>query len=62
MTVDGSWNNKVFRPIVTTALLGKPKSVNQAFEKADATPLSIDNDYFGTTRNLNNPSVGPIEI
>ena len=62
MTVDGSWNNTVSRPIVTTALLGKPMSVNQSFEKADGTPLSIDYDYFGTTRNRNNPSAGPIEI
>lgn len=62
MNVDGAWNEGINRPLVTTALLGKPKSVNQAFEKADGTPITIDYDYFGKKRSVKNPSAGPIEI
>lgn len=47
--------------LVTTALLGRAKISNAAYENPDGTPLKIDADYFGKKRNQTNPSAGPFE-
>jgi alpha-N-arabinofuranosidase len=48
-------------PLVTTALLGRAKIPNAAYENPDRTPLKIDTDYFGKKRSEANPSAGPFE-
>ena len=62
MALDPAWGNAHQRKLVTTELLCKPKLVNQAFENPDGTPLRVDIDYLGRTRNLDNPFPGPIEV
>jgi len=47
--------------LVTTELLGKAKIPDAPYENPDGTPLKIDGDYFGKTRNKDNPSAGPFE-
>ena len=47
--------------LITTALLGKAKLPDEAYENADGTPLKIDTDYFGANRSETKPSVGPFE-
>jgi alpha-N-arabinofuranosidase len=47
--------------LVTTALLGKAKIPGLPFENADGSPLVIDTDYFGKTRDKAKPSAGPFE-
>ncbi len=48
-------------PFITTAFLGKTKISRLPYENPDATPLQIDTDYFGNTRNNKNPVPGPFE-
>ncbi len=60
ITVDKGWTQKQ-RQLVTTALLGRAKIPNLAYEQADGSPLRIDTDYFGAKRSGTNPSAGPFE-
>jgi alpha-N-arabinofuranosidase len=60
MTADPAWN-AVTRPLVTTAVLGKTKIAECAYENPDASPLRIDTDYNGKPRDAANPAVGPFE-
>jgi len=46
---------------VTTALLGRAKIPDAAYENPDGTPLKLDTDYFGKRRSETNPSAGPFE-
>jgi len=47
--------------LVTTALLGKAKIPQLAYEQADGSPLKLDADYFGKPRNKTHPTPGPFE-
>jgi alpha-N-arabinofuranosidase len=47
--------------LVTTALLGRAKISNAAYENPDGTSLKVDTDYFGKKRSQTNPSAGPFE-
>jgi len=49
------------KPLVTTALLGRAKIPDAAYENPDGTTLKIDTDYFGKKRNQANPTAGPFE-
>jgi alpha-N-arabinofuranosidase len=49
------------RKTVTTQLLGRAVVPNAAFEHPDGTPISINTDYFGKSRNESNPTPGPFE-
>jgi hypothetical protein len=60
ITLDDSWR-ALDNPLVTTALLGRAKIPNAAYENPDGTPLKIDADYFGKKRSEVNPSSGPFE-
>ena len=60
ITLDDSFH-ALDNPLVTTALLGRAKMANAAYENPDGTPLKIDTDYFGKKRNNTNPSTGPFE-
>jgi len=50
---------KAATTLVTTALLGKAKIPDLAFENSDGSPLTVDVDYFGAKRNSVNPGPGP---
>ncbi|HEX7261391.1 MAG TPA: carbohydrate-binding protein [Luteolibacter sp.] len=58
---DQGWKNAVKRKLVTTELLGLAKVPNLPYENADGTPLAVDTDYFGKTRDKGNPFPGPFE-
>ena len=60
ITLDDSWH-ALDNPLVTTALLGRAKMPNAAYENPDGTPLKIDTDYFGKKRSEANPFAGPFE-
>ena len=52
---------KMKNQLVTTALLGKAKIPNQNYKNPDGSPITIDQDYFGNTRNSKNHTAGPFE-
>ncbi len=60
ITLDDSFHALDNR-LVTTALLGRAKMPNAAYENPDGTPLKINTDYFGKKRSEANPSAGPFE-
>jgi len=60
ITLDDSWH-ALDNPLVTTALLGRAKMPNAAYENPNGMPLKIDTDYFGKKRSEANPSAGPFE-
>lgn len=60
ITLDDSFH-ALDNPLVTTALLGRAKMPNAAYENPDGTPLKINTDYFGKKRSEANPSAGPFE-
>jgi alpha-L-arabinofuranosidase len=47
--------------LVTTELLGKAKIPGLRYENPDGSPLKIDSDYFGKSRNAAAPTAGPFE-
>ncbi len=49
------------RKTVTTGLLGRAIIPNVPFEQPDGTPICINTDYFGKSRNASNPAPGPFE-
>ena len=55
------WSN-ASRQIVTTELLGFAGVSGARFEQADGSPIRVDRDYLGRSRNQQNPSVGPFEL
>jgi hypothetical protein len=57
----GDFTRPFKNKIVTTAMLGKAKLPDCAFENPDGSPLKIDTDYFGHKRNENDPAAGPFE-
>ena len=60
ITVDESFMN-VKTQFVNTALLGAAFQSETPFENPDGSPVTIDNDYFGNTRNTEVPLVGPLQ-
>jgi alpha-N-arabinofuranosidase len=62
ITLDKTWAEKKSRRLVTTALLGRAKIPDLAYEQADGSPYRIDTDYFGRKRNTANPFPGPFEL
>lgn len=47
------------RPLVATEMLGRAAIPDLPYEQPDGTPLHIDTDYFGKSRNETNPVAGP---
>ena len=47
--------------MVTTELLGKALISDQGYVNPDNSPITIDKDYLGNTRNSRNPTIGPFE-
>jgi hypothetical protein len=48
--------------IVTSEMLGKAEIPDLPYEDVDGKPLRIDTDYFGKSRNEDNPMPGPFEL
>ncbi|HEY2861269.1 MAG TPA: right-handed parallel beta-helix repeat-containing protein, partial [Terracidiphilus sp.] len=48
-------------PLVDTALIGPYSVIDQGMEQHDGSPIRLDRDYFGTSRNTTHPRVGPFE-
>ncbi|MGO8674325.1 MAG: right-handed parallel beta-helix repeat-containing protein [Limisphaerales bacterium] len=62
IALDPAWAAEQTRKLVTTALLGAASIPNLPFENADGTPIRIDTDYFGRSRDAGNPFPGPFEL
>jgi alpha-L-arabinofuranosidase len=60
ITMDDSFE-KMTTPLVTSQLLGAAFESEASFENNDGSPITVDADYFGTKRRIENPIVGPIE-
>ena len=58
---DKAWAAERTRKLVTTELLGKAAIPNLPYEQPDGTPIRINTDYFGKSRNEANPTPGPFE-
>ena len=58
---DPAWNTGRIRQTVTTELLGRAVIPNAPYEQPDGTPIRINTDYFGRSRNESNPTPGPFE-
>ncbi|MGA2540579.1 MAG: right-handed parallel beta-helix repeat-containing protein [Verrucomicrobiota bacterium] len=56
-----AWNSGRNRKMVTTELLGRAIIPNAAYEEPDGTPIRINTDYLGKSRNETNPTPGPFE-
>lgn len=54
------WMGGRRRKLVTSALLGKAIIPGLPYEQPDGSPIRIDTDYFGKSRN-ENPTPGPFE-
>jgi len=52
---------KMENKLVTTELLGQCRVLDLKYENSDGTPVAIDSDYFGNSRNKRNPTAGPFE-
>ncbi len=50
---------KATTTLVTTELLGKARVSALPYENADGSPLTVDTDYFGNTRDPDDPAPGP---
>jgi len=60
LTLDNSYKELATR-LVTTGLLEKTITSGFAYENPDGSPLIINKDYYGKTRNDSNPTAGPFE-
>jgi len=60
ITVDSSWN-ALHDKLVTTQLLGRARVPDLPYVNHDDTPLKVDTDYFGKSRNDKDPTAGPFE-
>jgi alpha-N-arabinofuranosidase len=58
---DKAWAGERTRKLVTTELLGRAALPNLPYERPDGTPIRVDTDYFGKSRNETNPAPGPFE-
>ena len=56
-----AWRDEAKRQLVTTALLGRAKVPNCAYDNRDGSPVKIGSDYFGHKRDAANPFPGPFE-
>lgn len=61
MHVDATWASNRSRQLVTTELLGRAKIPGVPFENPNGSPLTIDTDFLGKPRNVQNPFPGPFE-
>ena len=53
---------KMANETVDTELLGEAMIPKQRFENPDGSDISIETDFFGKNRNMENPSPGPFRL
>jgi hypothetical protein len=59
-----TWERVMRNPatvLVTTELLGKARITGFPYENPDRSPVKVQRDYFGRTRNTTHPTPGPFE-
>ena len=61
VTFDKAWAGERPRKLVTTELLGRAAIPNLPYERPEGTPIRVNTDYFGKSRNETNPTPGPFE-
>jgi len=61
VTFDKAWAGERTRKLVTTERLGRAALPHLPYERPDGTPIRVDTDYFGKSRNETNPTPGPFE-
>jgi alpha-L-arabinofuranosidase len=61
ITLEKNWLAQK-RVLVTTDILPNAVIPNLPYVNPDGSPIRINTDYFGTKRNIDNPSPGPFEI
>jgi alpha-L-arabinofuranosidase len=61
LTLDPAWTAGRTAKLVTTERLGKASVPNLPYEQPDGTPIRVNTDYFGHTRNETSPAPGPFE-
>src|ERR1700722_6033254 len=57
---DGRWMREPHKMVAST-LLGKAGIPDLPYEQPDGSPIRIDTDYLGKSRNEANPTPGPFE-
>ncbi|MFD0621350.1 right-handed parallel beta-helix repeat-containing protein [Paenibacillus sp. GCM10027629] len=57
-----NWKNQRNRNLVTGELLGKTRITELPYEDVDGTPICLNKDYLGKSRDEYNPFPGPFEI
>jgi alpha-N-arabinofuranosidase len=62
MTLDPAWAVEQTRTLVTSTLLGKATIPNLGFQLEDGSPILLDTDFTGHSRNIANPFPGPVEL
>jgi alpha-L-arabinofuranosidase len=62
LNTNKEWASERKRKLVTTELLGEAMVARVPFENPDGTNITVDVDYFGNKRDLNNPFPGPFTI
>lgn len=60
ITIDESFNN-VKTQLVNTDLLGAAFQSETPFENPDGSPVTVNEDYFGSERTTETPLVGPLQ-
>jgi len=61
VTMDKNWLTQK-RVLVTSDILPNALIPDLPYVNPDGSPIIINTDYFGTKRNIDNPSPGPFEI
>jgi hypothetical protein len=61
MRFDSVWISAEAHQLVTGAQLGKAAIPDLGYEQPDGSPIAIDTDYAGKSRNGSNPTPGPFE-
>jgi alpha-N-arabinofuranosidase len=62
MNFDLAWDVERDRQLVTTELLGRAMIPHLPYEQPDGKPISVNTDYFGQSRDDEDPTPGPFEI
>ena len=52
---------KVKTKVINTEIMGAAFQSETPFENMDGSPITLNKDYFGLSRNVENPLVGPFE-
>ncbi len=61
LTVPADWTGDASHQIITTQLAGETVTSGHAIENPDGSPVRIDTDFLGKSRNETDPTPGPFE-